>query len=475
MISTQHIILLLIGLHKITAQWCPCLSRKDEIAQIGAFHAVEQNQTLILKAYLEEKAVSPNTIFFSDHKPDLVGLTLLMYAVKLNNPTAVKLLLKKHYLPEVDLRRECIDCYENGYTAMRYVNIETDSGRKIAKLLNNVGGKTSDICNPDTHVMDLTTMQCGECHEFCVSGCIKPQDPKQCVSCRAFKTVDGECINQEPNCPVGASLKSTSHYEAECVCDLPYQKVSADGCVDCEATCDKCGIKGCDVCVFPWKRDINLNCVETCESIDGLICNNCDMILEQASNQNKIEFISRMNFNKHEMIKTAIDHGDLLATQALMCSKYPKANDTLYYAVDSCNYGIIKSVISLKYLNRKYVNRLDGATPLHLAAEKCPDVRIIELLMQEIHQTKRDYKGFTALMTAVKFQNNVAFEKLLAVYERKHLNIKSRDHKKSALHLAADNCDKALFNILLKNGASQHTRDNYGRNPLEYIDFRCRN
>ena len=68
---------------------------------------------------------------------------------------------------------------------------------------------------------------------------------------------------------------------------------------------------------------------------------------------------------------------------------------------------VTNQFISLKYLNRKYVNRLDGATPLHLAAEKCPDVRIIELLMQEIHQTKRDYKGFTALMNIVNFDRPI--------------------------------------------------------------------
>ena len=65
--------------------------------------------------------------------------------------------------------------------------------------------------------------------------------------------------------------------------------------------------------------------------------------------------------------------------------------------------------------------------------------------MSQVHATKRDNEGLTALMRAAKSSNQIAFEALIEKYERKHLNIKSKGHKKTALHIAADKCNKKMF------------------------------
>ena len=343
----------------LAQHWCPCLTDRSEIIKLSVFSAIENNNTMVLKSYLEEKLISPNTVIKSQQRTDLFGSTPLIYAVQQNNPQAVRLLLKKHYQADVNKHKDCsrtinnpspVDCQGNGLTAMRYAKISTEEGRLIAKYLKQSGGKVGEVCNPQTHVMNAKTMECKPCHSFCANGCTKPNDARYCTNCRSFRTVTGECIGQKPVCPPGASIQATNHHQAECRCDLPYQMVTATGCIDCEKTCETCGIKGCDKCVFPFLLDVNQNCVDKCESIDGLKCGNCDMILERAAQMSSIETIGRMSFNRDEMIRTAMDHNDRLAVQALMCSKYPKMNNTFYSAVDTCDYGIVRTAISLKYV-----------------------------------------------------------------------------------------------------------------------------
>ena len=415
-------------------------------------------------------------------------MTPLMHAVNQNNLQAVKLMLKSNskgksgvYKVDIHLKRVCDNCETFGHTAIRFAKLETEQGKLISKALIDHGSMTNDMCDPQYFHLDLEDMTCLPCHEMCVNGCTKANDPFSCVKCRSFKSPQGECVLNRPRCPPGASLQVSEWHVAECRCNLEFQKMTKEhGCIDCEIGCKTCGTRGCEVCQSPYLLNLETGiCKEDCPTLDGSTCGNCTLVDQQARQTNAMINIQRMSLDKKQMMKNAIDHQNILALQYMMCHKYPKDNDTFYWGIETCNYKIIFSMVKLNYVNKKYQDENNnGFTPLHLVAEKCFDnegAKIAEILQDHIHVTKRDNDGFTALMIAAENNNNAVAEILVKLYEEKHINIKTKKHRKTALHIAADNCNRGIFDMLIKKHANQNIRDKYGRTPLEYVQFRCDN
>ena len=324
------------------------------------------------------------------------------------------------------------------------------------------------------------------------------------MTCRTFRGIDGACSEHRPVCPPDSTLKKTALYQAECVCDMPWKTLTGNGCQDCAENCAKCDNSGCVECEYTYflKRSqtnsgtTNSTCVGTCKSNDGLSCDTCAEISLQAQRETAISRVSRISSRGEPVIVSAIKNKNFLALRALMCQKTEKVASVLYWAADSCDFKMIRAVVSFKYADKKYQDKSSGYTPLHIAAEKCDDGRIFELLMKyrrkieeknsvsnfetyilfyrifslfsQVSPAKRDHNRKTALMTAIHVDNEIAFNKILPVYTQHQLNMRQDTTKRSALHSAAIKCNKKMFDALLIAGANQQARDASQRTPLDY-------
>lgn len=297
-------------------------------------------------------------------------------------------------------------------------------------LLINSGSDLTNICEPTTHHLNATTMECRPCHYLCLDGCTAADNPFNCMTCRTFRGIDGACSEHRPVCPPDSTLKKTALYQAECVCDMPWKTLTGNGCQDCAENCAKCDNSGCVECEYTYflKRSqtnsgtTNSTCVGTCKSNDGLSCDTCAEISLQAQRETAISRVSRISSRGEPVIVSAIKNKNFLALRALMCQKTEKEASVLYWAADSCDFKMIRAVVSFKYADKKYQDKSSGYTPLHIAAEKCDDGRIFELLMKyrrKIEEKQRFkfrnlyyFTGFSAYFPKSTLQNETTIEKL---------------------------------------------------------------
>lgn len=109
--------------------------------------------------------------------------------------------------------------------------------------------------------------------------------------------------------------------------------------------------------------------------------------------------------------------------------------------------------------------RADGSTPLHKAAAGCRNKRIAELLVNAGADVSiENNEGATALQVALDCKN-IDVTKVL-IYARADVNTRSSKYRRTALHVAAAKNDVAFMEYLFYRGADVDAKDYQGSTPL---------
>jgi len=165
---------------------------------------------------------------------------------------------------------------------------------------------------------------------------------------------------------------------------------------------------------------------------------------------------------------------DLLALFALLNNRtvqYNMSIDTLQLCLRiSEESNKIKLRFVLKHL--AHATDVDGKTMLHYAAE-WKDLNMIDMLVRKYNVPVdiADHHSRTPLSKAVEDMNSIITRLLINEYHADvniKINRQRRTNGESLLHIAIDNEDYSIAEVLLENGADPNAATAYGYTPLHY-------
>ncbi|KAI8714790.1 hypothetical protein NCS52_01199800 [Fusarium sp. LHS14.1] len=114
-------------------------------------------------------------------------------------------------------------------------------------------------------------------------------------------------------------------------------------------------------------------------------------------------------------------------------------------------------------------NESCGFAPIHCAVSYNNIGVLGQLILAGADTIRRDYNGWTPLMTAARRGLQEAVQILLQNEQcRRHVDIQE-DSRATALHFAVEKASPECVHMLLEAGASVEKRDYEGRTPLHYL------
>jgi ankyrin repeat protein len=170
--------------------------------------------------------------------------------------------------------------------------------------------------------------------------------------------------------------------------------------------------------------------------------------------------MGKQNLNKDiSELLNAMKNADISAVKNVL-KRYNYTE--LHFALMECSVSRIRRLLE-RGADPNTANEV-GMTPLHYAAQDCPEA-VSLLLKAGADPNARDEGGMTPLHIAALRGNAKAAELLL-----QHSDVNARDkNNRTPLHLALEysHCDAAL--VLAADGrADVNARDGHGRTPLHY-------
>jgi ankyrin repeat protein len=154
------------------------------------------------------------------------------------------------------------------------------------------------------------------------------------------------------------------------------------------------------------------------------------------SSDNKLE---TLRIARNMIVFPDIDHDDENRDSSLEIS--------LFLAVDANNYGKV-ILLTLKGSDPNVQNEEDGKTPLHISASR-GNMQMIDFLLDHpaIDVNTRDDTGATAIFCAME---NRQYDVVKLLLEKKADSKIGNQHRKTILHLAAEQGNKALVKMLIE-------------------------